>query len=393
MALVKKLVWFIVLLLFLEVVQRIIEKMNFAGSFFVSTLIGCIELLAIFFFLFYVLFRRKRMSVIVLSFFLLIALAEGLFAWLIYHPDSIPGFLTKSFEYYYNNYELDMEDYHKRLSVYNPRVFYTLKPGLNDIFETNEFKTSIAANNKGLRDDDSSLQRPAIICLGDSYTMGWGVEHSESYAQRLERLSGQKVLNAGIASYGTARQMILLQELDTSALTHLVIQYCSNDYHENNQYIRNNNRLAITSRAAYDTMVNRRKQATGYFPGKYFLVTTKAFFKLKWLALSGKNAVKKQDEKEHARVFMKLLSESPINFTKVKVVVCSVGDLHDFGPGVLQQVDSLAKAQPGIFHNNLTVVNVLSRLEEKDWYKLDWHLRPSGHQKIADMLWETIRRH
>jgi lysophospholipase L1-like esterase len=290
-----------------------------------------------------------------------------------------------------------MQNYHKRLSVYNPRVFYTLKPGLNDIFQTNEFKTSIAANSKGLRDDDSSLRQPSIICLGDSYTMGWGVEHSESFAQRLERLSGQKVLNAGIASYGTARQMILLQELDTSSLTHLIIQYCSNDYHENNQYIHNNNRLVITSRAAYDTMVNRRKQATSYFPGKYFLVTTKAFFKLQFnnlLAFFGKDFLKtkKQDEKEHARVFMKLLSQSPIDFSKVKVVVCSVGDHREFGPGFLQQVDSLAKAQPVIFHNNLTVADVLNRLEEKDWYKLDWHLKPAGHQKLADMLWESVRR-
>jgi lysophospholipase L1-like esterase len=263
---------------------------------------------------------------------------------------------------------------------------------LNDDFETNEFKTSVSANSKGLRDDESSLQRPAIICLGDSYTMGWGVEHAESYAQRLERLSGQKVLNAGIASYGTARQMILLRELDTSALTHLVIQYCSNDYHENNQYIRNNNRLVITSRAAYDTMVNRRKQATWYFPGKFFLVTTKAFFKLQMLALAGSNTLKKQDEKEHARVFMKLLSESPINFSKVKVMICSVGDHREFGPGFLQQADSLAKAQPGIFHGNLSVINALSRLEEKDWYKLDWHLKPTGHQKLGDMLWESIRK-
>jgi lysophospholipase L1-like esterase len=401
LATAKKLAWLIVLLLFLEVVKTVLDKMPFESSFFISTIVAVVQVLLIFFFLFYLLwikiFKKKRMGLMVLSFLILLAMLEGLFGWWVYHPSSIPAFMTNAFQFYYYNYELDIGRYHKRLSVYDPGLFYTLRPGVNDIFETKEFHTHISANSMGLRDDELSLQQPTIICLGDSYGMGWGVEQNETFAEDLARLSGQKVLNAGIASYGTAREMILLQQLDTTALTHLVIQYCSNDYKENNEYLLNNYHLPISSRAVYDTMITRRRQAADYFPGKFFLVTSKIFFKqqvnklIPVFKMAGMK-VQKLNEKEHARAFIEVLRRSPINFGKIKVIVCPVGDAPEFGAEFVQEVNNLASKQPAIFHNNVSVVDISRGLEEKDWLTLDRHLKPSGHQKMANMIWQSIRR-
>ena len=52
--------------------------------------------------------------------------------------------------------------------------------------------------------------------LGDSHAMGWGVEQEEALPQVLARKSGRKVLNAAVSSYGTVREMLMLDRLDTS---------------------------------------------------------------------------------------------------------------------------------------------------------------------------------
>ena len=74
-----------------------------------------------------------------------------------------------------------------------------------------------------MRDDEESLKAPEVIVLGDSVAMGWGIEQNETMAQQIEAMAGLKVLNAGISSYGTVREMKLLNRLDLSRVKYLVI--------------------------------------------------------------------------------------------------------------------------------------------------------------------------
>ena len=60
--------------------------------------------------------------------------------------------------------------------------------------------------------------------LGDSHAMGWGVGQGGSAAAGLARKSGRRVLNAAVSSYGTARELSLLDWLDASRLRVLVVQ-------------------------------------------------------------------------------------------------------------------------------------------------------------------------
>ncbi|HEY6505513.1 MAG TPA: hypothetical protein VIZ28_16175 [Chitinophagaceae bacterium] len=53
-------------------------------------------------------------------------------------------------------------------------------------------------------------------------------------------MTGEKVLNAGMSSYGTARELKNLYRLDTSGLQTLIIQYGRNDEVENEQFVRDN---------------------------------------------------------------------------------------------------------------------------------------------------------
>lgn len=87
---------------------------------------------------------------------------------------------------------------------------YRLRSGYRGRLATDEFDTTIRINSRGYRGDEFT---PAaddafrILVIGDSFTFGWGVEDTETYASRLQQLlsSGQtvrrvEVINAGFAA-------------------------------------------------------------------------------------------------------------------------------------------------------------------------------------------------
>lgn len=81
---------------------------------------------------------------------------------------------------------------------------WELRPGAVDrqLDPYGEFDCEFRINSSGLRDDEISPVKPAgvkrILMLGDSMTVGWGVEQSECFAGRLDAL-----LNDGSAPPGS----------------------------------------------------------------------------------------------------------------------------------------------------------------------------------------------
>lgn len=100
-----------------------------------------------------------------------------------------------------------------------------------------EYVVEYTANRAGLRDSDDALSRAEIVVLGDSHGMGWGVQGEQSFPKCLQGITGRRVLHASMSSsYGTAREMTLLERLALPAGT-LVIQYSDNDFVENKPYV------------------------------------------------------------------------------------------------------------------------------------------------------------
>ena len=68
-------------------------------------------------------------------------------------------------------------------------------------FKMLEFDTIVETNSLGLRDDEIDFSKPRILCLGDSFTFGYGVESSETFCSILERRFGGQFdfVNAGFA--------------------------------------------------------------------------------------------------------------------------------------------------------------------------------------------------
>ena len=68
--------------------------------------------------------------------------------------------------------------------------------------------------------------------------MGWGVSEGATFGKRLEGRTGLRVLEAGISSYGTARELTILRRSDTQDTRYLIIQYKSNDLDDNLAFVQ-----------------------------------------------------------------------------------------------------------------------------------------------------------
>lgn len=294
--------------------------------------------------------------------------------------------------------------YHRQKSVisfepecarYDLYVTYTLKPG-TCTFSNREFTNRFHINSLGLRDDEASLRAPEIIVVGDSFAMGWGVDQEETFAQIIERTTGLVVLNAGIASFGTVREMRLLDRLDTSKLKYLVVQYHDNDWMENTTFAANNNHLPIMSEETYNNLVRRFMGSRQYYPGKYTLDGLHKILAALDLRLFRVLAAPPRPAgREDVGPFLNALTHaSRTHLDKVQLIVfVANGDHRDDGriiPEIRRQIRS--PQHPG-FIRNLTALDVSPRLRGDHYHPLDDHLNASGHAAIAAALLEVIQAH
>lgn len=111
----------------------------------------------------------------------------------------------------------------------HPTLQYRLVPSFVGVSKTVEFKTRIRINALGLRAEREYGRKGSatfrLLVLGDSFTMGVGVEQDETYGQVLERrlaAVGQssaqipaptyEVINAGVPGYNTQQALTYLRE-------------------------------------------------------------------------------------------------------------------------------------------------------------------------------------
>lgn len=333
-------------------------------------------------------FLNKKWSYffIALLFFFEIFFA-GLFQW-VKKGNDLPQKGINFLSYIYLFHCRDYIIYDQERGQYNDELFYTLKPGK---FEYNnmEFSTNYQVNKKGFRDDERSLINPEIIFLGDSYTMGWGVEQSESFANILEKRLQKKTLNLGIASYGTAREYLAFNEIDRDSCQLVILQFCPNDIKENKVFVENNFQLNISSEEKFKQEIIWNKIYKIYFPLKY-IHSAISFFVKKIKPAPSKNTPSINKNKdgistEDLNNFFIILEKIKNNFNG-KIIIFNLG-MNVTTPTINQQFNQwiLENKSTDIF-----VFNSTDYLNEKDYLPLDTHLKKSGNKKIAKGLEEFI---
>lgn len=405
MNIAKSIIWSIVLYVFLQVLIVAMDRVSPNTTLFHQTLLQAMQWMIILWLVFVILFgwlfyrkktTRRPFVKMLLVFLALIALGEILCVLALRNPSSIPNFAMRAFNQYYIHINRNVIQVVEDCSEYDANLYYRLHPNNTCTFSNVEFSNKIVSNKAGLRDDDASLIAPEIISLGDSYTLGWGVEQNECYPAKLESMTGKKVLNAGMSSFGTAREMKMLSMLDTSNLKYITIQYCANDIDENESYYKNNYQLKISSKASYDSLVTKFKWGKVYFPGKYFLTTVRFFTKETIKQVLGRKDPANpaySDPKKSAKLFLDVLKRSPIDFAKTKVLLMDMNEYENEHPDFIREVNNLVadSAYGPHFKGNLQTLDITKILDKNDYYLLDGHLKPVAHEKVAAALSKLIQ--
>jgi hypothetical protein len=307
---------------------------------------------------------------------------EGVIAASLAYPSASP--LPASFlSYLYLGFDANIIQFTRKCAVYDPELTYVLRPG-NCRFANREYENVYRINSLGLRDTEDALRRPEIILAGDSVTMGLGVEQDEAFPQVLAHATGRRTLNAGVSSYGTARELLLLQRLDRANLRHLVIQYWENDYRENPEFA-STGALHVLTEDQYEATVSEHESSRPYWPGKYAYHTVRsARWYVAW-KLSGRANVTEPDATLQAEAFVGALEKAPIDLTGVRVLVIAAN--ADF----LAAVRRRALLSQVAWVTEIDTLDITSSFSfDGARFVIDDHPTRLGHADIARQLAAAI---
>lgn len=337
---------------------------------------------------------RSGLFLIALNLVVAIGLLEGLFVLMLHVPRVVgasPRPVRLLIQQVYRHFNRALVQFDANCARYDPEVTYTLKPGVCT-FENVEFRDEFRINRLGLRDDEASLDAPEVIVLGDSHAMGWGVEQGETLVRALARKSGLKVLDAAISSYGTVREMMLLDRLDTSWLKVLIIQYADNDLPENRAFLQHGGHLAITSEAQYRKIVQHYASQRSYYPGKYVY---RLFMKVFRLEEPEPDQLRMEPATptEEAELFLNVLAHaSHTPLANVQVIVFEVNEQLNPPRPFMAALDVVRRREGNpAFVRRLITLDTTRLLTPKDFYVLDDHMNAHGHQVIGEALSDLIR--
>jgi len=336
------------------------------------------------------LFYLLYLFTVVLVFFVGLEIALN---YLMNNPKKCPDKWKEIIRKYYADHDTYFIQQEKEMAQYDSALFYTLKPG-EFTFYNREFSTPYVVNSIGVRDDEASLEYPKIVMTGDSYGMGWGVEQEKTYSSIVEKELGVKVLNTAISSYGTPREMEMLNRVKTDSMDYLIIQYCPNDYIEIAEYVRHNNKLVVSPKTVYDSICDVVKTRTHYYPFKTTLELLPMLVKGKETIdstlITKDNKKPKKEPVNVAKGFLDAIRNSTKIPAHTKIYVFT---LHEYGFSnyFLENVErTLNKEFSSSLHDRITFLDFSKVLKPENYFILDVHVNASANQIIADTLIKYI---
>jgi hypothetical protein len=278
-----------------------------------------------------------------------------------------------------------MIQFEENCSQYDSTAFYTLKPGKSS-FKSYEFDNLFDVNSKGFRDLESDLKAPDILFLGDSYSMGWGVDQNANFQAIVESNTGKACLNTGISSYGTARELHNFKKVDKSKLEAIVLQFHDTDLEENDYYIKNK-KLGNRTKEEFKSQVESNTALKKYYPLKFIKSTILELFKRLFAktqetnpnVLSGAFVTYPNYDKD----FYSILKEIRKDF-KGPILITYVGSFYTTS----YVIENLQKANT---EPNNYFLNLSNCLNEKHYYFFDDHINTAGHKIVGEKISEKLK--
>ncbi|MFZ5575210.1 MAG: SGNH/GDSL hydrolase family protein [Pseudomonadota bacterium] len=235
-------------------------------------------------------------------------------------------------------------------------------------FDDIEFKTTLSFTAEGR----STGPKPAgtgIAVIGDSHAMGWGVNDGETFAAQLQALSGRPVYNLGVASYGTARELIrlkksgVLDKVDT-----VIVQYCNNDRSENLQFD------TASKQALHDKVFGPR--AAPVPPNRLAQLAEGYGYALAAPFRALSESLRRKNFEPHYAALMPVLDKHRDLLAGKRVIVFYA---NPYGQRYRNFPSGPDASMPNVEFVDLG-------LTPADHRKLDNHMTPVGHRKAAERL-------
>lgn len=291
---------------------------------------------------------------------------------------------------YYLLWERRIVQFLPECARYDEELTYTLRPG-GCRFQGREFSVNLRVNHLAFRATEEAIDSPTVIVSGDSYAMGWGVAEEQTFASLVEQRTGLRTLNAGMPSFGTARELLALRRVNLSRTRYLIIQYCDNDFRENLEFVKRGGQLAILTRTEYDSLVADHLRLTTYYPGKH-LRRLLPIFRDRWLPRDEATAASaRRDHQRQAEAFLQVLQTSPVPLEDLHVIAFElVPRARNDSSFVAQLREQVGRGNYPPWIREMTLLDVSPHLSEADYFFYDDHINAPGHAKVATLLAQAI---
>jgi hypothetical protein len=289
-------------------------------------------------------------------------------------------------------------------SVYDPFYGKSLKKSFSCRRITPEFSMTFTTNSEGFRGPEiGSLTRRPILFLGDSFTMGYGVNDGEEFPALVGKALNEsrpdtiKIINGGMGDNGNGRWIKFLRN-DAKRYDPSIVVF---QIHDNDFYDNRNERLFELSPAselrelpvpAQKTIriVQRIIDHIPYLEDSYFVGL---FRQVQWsfLYAQGDTNIKMpiintDRELLEKQLLIRLMEEVLTICEKERWKVLFV--LADISPPRLDGLETFFE------DNNIPTIIIPNKQERPDlYYQVDMHWNVSGHKFVADQILEGINKY
>ena len=243
-----------------------------------------------------------------------------------------------------------------------------------------EFTTKMSFDeNRRLNtiDDKISYGQNIISVLGDSFAMGWGVNDDETFSYYLQKLMNKKVINLGVSSYGTIREIkkLKLNQFQNQVDT-VIIQYHLNDIYENINLDINK----VYSKKDYNEKFLNQKDNlnfTSYIFKNYKKSLRLLFSHLNDIIFKEKN-MEKYYLAEHLNILDDIINKN-INDHKKDVIIFLIKEPHQI---LIYDKDKEFK--------NFKFFIIEANKEH--FFIIDDHLNELGHKFVSEKLFDYLSK-
>ena len=235
------------------------------------------------------------------------------------------------------------------------------------IFKNLEYATSISFDEYGRYSNHPFIKGSGIAVLGDSFAMGWGVNDDETFSAILEKKIDKPVYNLAVSGYGTIRELIRFEKSGlVDAVDTIIIQYCYNDWGENNNFKRNTFQEA-----------QEKFYIIGNSKPMSFLKKLRKGFRYSMTIpmdiITEKNQI--MDFEHHKKKIHEVIKRFPILNEKKIILFYANGYNMKFGNFPSKKSDEIKNLLYADFD-----------LGEEHFFQIDGHLTNYGHKIVAEKL-------